>query len=314
MISEKLEVALDENFADKSFLKCPGESCVVEFASDCDELGKARVRVDGDQIIVEFEHYDSFCFNCRDGSYTAERRADEIVQEAIDFLSALFADQVVLWQSEIFHSLQISGSKRLYLGEKPPILRQWIKCYVWSGPFIVEARDQKCEGISLRFASAIRFASGNSAIGRKRHLSLYLVTGVALILLLFIWVPGTGDTDLPQRGLSLGTFTTFLKIGLTLVIVGLATLIGSKIAAPKRPPQSSIDERSSPSSGDPTPTLKRSPNQSQKTEYKLLRNFSWIAGSSGCLVIMFTVLVGIILLVLIAWALLDTFVNLPRGM
>jgi len=130
MITEKLIPRLRERFPNQSvkFGLPPAPSVV--FSALHPVVGDIQIFDDGTEarlVAGNFTHGHFSGF----GSKSVEEREQNIIEEVIDFLEHLFADEVVMWGS------QRSGGGWYIRGQSDDrtIVKSRGPLYVWSGPF-----------------------------------------------------------------------------------------------------------------------------------------------------------------------------------
>lgn len=132
MITEELLLAVTEKFPDRKWSQTGDDDPVIRFAPECDEVGEVRVYGADEGAIVEIENFNSHCFGFSENSLSEEEKIDRIIKDVVEFLSALFSDQVLLSRSR---NRRIVASRRLDRHDRKPKLRRRMEYFVWSGPF-----------------------------------------------------------------------------------------------------------------------------------------------------------------------------------
>jgi len=126
MITEKLIPRLRERFADRPMkLGAPPEAIAV-FAAAHPDVGDVQIFDDGSEVTLVAGNFTHGHFSDFD-SETTEQAEENIVENVIEFLDRLFADQVVLWGSH-------RGSGGWYSRDRDSSEFAKGPRYVWSGP------------------------------------------------------------------------------------------------------------------------------------------------------------------------------------
>ncbi len=126
MILRHLIPKLDAHF--------PGQfhstEAVVTFPAKHSAVGSVEVHDNGEELTVYAGNFSHLHFSSYDGSLSKEQAAERIADDALAFLTKLFADKIVMWGSH-------GGRGGCYEREAGPSSIFSFKRgqeYVWSGP------------------------------------------------------------------------------------------------------------------------------------------------------------------------------------
>jgi hypothetical protein len=111
MIHDYLVPAIQKTFPDKPFVFAKPPHPVASLRSPCTQLGELQICDDGDEATVYITEATHGHFGCYDECLRTEAKEQQIAEDVIAFLSALFADRVVVWR--IAHGRVAGGWKRL---------------------------------------------------------------------------------------------------------------------------------------------------------------------------------------------------------
>ena len=129
MIRSFLEPLLWERFPSLPFAFQKQNAPFVILDAPCPEIGRLEVWDDGDEVTVCLTKISHGHFGCYDEDATLEAKERSIALDVVDFLTALFADRVVLFR--VVGGLA-SGWYRLKEGQKLPAPSIFKRQYVWS--------------------------------------------------------------------------------------------------------------------------------------------------------------------------------------
>ena len=127
MIRDHIIRLLTERFPGQFVMAEPGVEPFVTFAAKHPEVGDVQIQDDGDEVTLFAGNFTHGHFSNYD-NVPVEEKEKEIAEEVVDFLSKLFADQVVLWGSHM------GGGGWRVIDPGSPEKRKHRKEYVWSGP------------------------------------------------------------------------------------------------------------------------------------------------------------------------------------
>ena len=99
----------------------------MTFPAKHSDVGDVEIHDDGDEITLIAGNFTHGHFSNYD-DIPQEEKEKEIAEDVVDFLSRLFADQVVLWGSH-----QGGGGWRVILDDNDDSVTHH-KEFVWSGP------------------------------------------------------------------------------------------------------------------------------------------------------------------------------------
>jgi hypothetical protein len=127
MISTVLIPKLQQRFPGRGLrIGSPPSPCAV-FPAIHSSVGDIQIYDDGDEITLVAGNFTHGHFSNYDDKLSLEQKAEVVADQVVDFLEALFADQVVLWGSH-------DRSGGWYYSDKAdPLLPDGEKKYVWSG-------------------------------------------------------------------------------------------------------------------------------------------------------------------------------------
>jgi hypothetical protein len=127
MISSTLIPKLQQRFPEREMQTgSPPSPCVV-FPAIHPEVGDVLIYDDGDELTVIAGKFTHGHFSNYEKDLSEEQKSETISEEVVDFLEALFSDQIVLWGSH-------QGSGGWYHRGSPSARKVEAKKYVWSGP------------------------------------------------------------------------------------------------------------------------------------------------------------------------------------
>ena len=128
MISTVLIPKLQHRFPGRGLVVgSPPSPCAV-FPAIHPEVGDVQIYDDGDELTLVAGNFTHGHFSNYDNTLLPEQKAEEIVQDVLNFLEALFADRVVLWGSH-----ERSGGWYFRGGDGSAWATDANK-YIWSGP------------------------------------------------------------------------------------------------------------------------------------------------------------------------------------
>lgn len=104
---------------------------VAAFTSPNAEVGDAVVYLEAEGVVLAIGKFTHIHFECNSDRLSDDERVEEIVQEVVDFLHGLFADEIVFFgNSRAGGHAERSSAKRGWLSRK--IAGE--SSFVWSGP------------------------------------------------------------------------------------------------------------------------------------------------------------------------------------
>src|SRR4051812_35246246 len=130
MITERLIPRLQQRFPDRSLKVGAPPAAVAIFAAAHPDVGDVQIFDDGSEVTLIAGKFTHGHFSYFD-SKSLEEAAENIVQNVIDFLDQLFADQIILWGSHRGGGGWFDRDHGQASSEKGPL-------YVWSGPLAGE--------------------------------------------------------------------------------------------------------------------------------------------------------------------------------
>ena len=131
MISDVLLPLLTERFPGRFTMAEPGVGPCVTFPAKHPEVGDVEIHDDGDEITLIAGNFTHGHFSNYD-DIPLEEKEKEIAVDVVDFLTKLFADEVLL-----FGSYKSGGGWRVGSDGSRGFLSTAVfghKSYVWSGP------------------------------------------------------------------------------------------------------------------------------------------------------------------------------------
>jgi hypothetical protein len=129
MISAVLIPKLQQRFPDRGLrIGSPPSPCAV-FPAIHPEVGDIEVYDDGDELTVVAGKFTHGHFSNYDEQLSGEQKAEKLSTEVVDFLEALFSDQIVLWGSH-------QGAGGWYPRDGTHAWKTERGEYVWSGPLV----------------------------------------------------------------------------------------------------------------------------------------------------------------------------------
>jgi hypothetical protein len=140
VISDKLIQHVKERFPNaKATFGMPPKPAIV-FPAVHPEVGDIEIYDDGSEVRLDAGHFTHGHFSGY-GSKSKEEAAQWIVEDVINFLERLFADQVILWGS---HKSGGGWYRRDGESNLDPS-KQGTQLYVWSGPLRSEGASPEIE-------------------------------------------------------------------------------------------------------------------------------------------------------------------------
>lgn len=110
---------------------------IATFSEKQAEVGKVLVYDDGFEVTIVIEKISHGHFELYEAKVSPEEEARIVSEDVIDFLKALFADRVLL---HVRPDGRGGGWERLDLNDGPPQLDPSYRYYLWSRPFLPNAR------------------------------------------------------------------------------------------------------------------------------------------------------------------------------
>jgi hypothetical protein len=126
-LSEKLIPILLARFPGRGFRLHQGKQPVASFPAAHPEFGDLQIHDDEEELTISVGHLTHGHFSPNDYREPLEKREEEVINRVIEFLDAVFNDQVEFWSAG-----KMGGWHRL--GEEPAVRRTDARRYVWSGP------------------------------------------------------------------------------------------------------------------------------------------------------------------------------------
>ncbi len=130
-IRDRLIPRLQTRFPDRAFKQQPGTNIIAIFPAAHPEVGSLTIWDEETGAVVGIEHITHGHFSAYDPALKEEEVVQHVCNIVIDFLEALFSDQVLLWISN-----DGEGGGWRYLSLSPEVLPmpEGAKFYLWSGP------------------------------------------------------------------------------------------------------------------------------------------------------------------------------------
>lgn len=101
---------------------------VVSFPAQHPEVGDVEVHDDVQELTVHAGNFTHIHFSNYDAALSKEQAADQVAEDALEFLMKLFADQIVMWGSHDrgggCYDRETGSSSSFDRGQE----------FVWSGP------------------------------------------------------------------------------------------------------------------------------------------------------------------------------------
>jgi hypothetical protein len=131
MIRDYLTSAIKKSFPSFPFSFSQSSNLVATLHSAFLGIGRLEVYDDGNEATVSISEITHGHFYSDDAILSEEQRQQQIAEDVIAFLRALFADQVLLFRTP---SRGTGGWLRLDLSPEPPIFTSGREYFLWSGP------------------------------------------------------------------------------------------------------------------------------------------------------------------------------------
>jgi hypothetical protein len=128
MIRDYLIHAIKQRFPDVAFAFDEPPKPIASLQSPCQALGEMGICDDGDEATVYFTATHGH-FSCYDESLSVEQREQQITDDVMVFLDALFRDRVVVWQ--VLGGLA-GGWRVLQTGEDEPTSSVARRQFLWT--------------------------------------------------------------------------------------------------------------------------------------------------------------------------------------
>ena len=132
MIRDQLIPALRESFPTESFIFSEPPQPIASLPAPYPEIGRLDIYDDGDEATVDLTEITHGHFSCYDTDTTTEQREAMITADVIDFLHALFSDQILLYRTP---TRSMGGWTRLDLSPESERIRRDREYFVWTHPF-----------------------------------------------------------------------------------------------------------------------------------------------------------------------------------
>jgi hypothetical protein len=135
MIRDLLIPAIKQSFPDLPFSFSQSSDPVAKLQPSFAGIGTLGIYCDEGEATVDITEVTHGHFNSFDASLTQEQRDQQIVEDVISFLRALFADQVLLFRTTGRGNRGVGGWFRLDLSPKPSTFDAGREYFLWSGPY-----------------------------------------------------------------------------------------------------------------------------------------------------------------------------------
>ena len=132
MIRDSLLHEIDKTFPGWEMTLDPNSNVIVRFHCIQSDVGDVVIYDDGDEATVCIENISHGHFSSHDESLDKAANEQEVATDVIDFLKALFADQVLLYTTQDHRN---GGWIRLDLADGPAQLSSRHRYFLWSKPY-----------------------------------------------------------------------------------------------------------------------------------------------------------------------------------
>lgn len=132
MISDYLIPALRAEFAGREIKFDVPPQPVATFPASQEAVGRVLIHDDGDEVTVYIENITHGHFDVYDAALRDEEKGKKIAENVINFLKALFSDQVLLFTGP---NNRYGGWTRLDLKDGPVELSPSLRYFLWSRPY-----------------------------------------------------------------------------------------------------------------------------------------------------------------------------------
>lgn len=132
MIRERLIPELKREFAGWEIEFAAPPQPIATFPAAQPAVGRVLIYDDGDEVTVLIENVTHSHFNPYDESLSEAERDKMVTEDVVDFLKALFSDQVLLHSSPDNRS---GGWTRLDIEGGPVELSKSFRYFLWSRPY-----------------------------------------------------------------------------------------------------------------------------------------------------------------------------------
>src|SRR5262245_61486803 len=131
MLTSLLAEALASRFPNRGLRLGPGPDAVASFPAAHPTVGDVGIEASDEEVTVfvgsiAHGHFDQF-----NSDAPPDQVAQSIVEEVVEFLTALFADRVLLWSAPDGRS---AGWQLPFEGTIPSDVPAGASTWVWSGP------------------------------------------------------------------------------------------------------------------------------------------------------------------------------------
>ena len=130
MIKDKLIPRLKEAFPNMSMLYSEAGNPIATIQAAHPEVGDVLIYDDEDEATVFIGDITHNHYNPYDETLSREEVDDVVSAEVIEFLEALFRDEILMWKTDMGGG----GSTRIQYEENIDKLVDNNKAFVWSGP------------------------------------------------------------------------------------------------------------------------------------------------------------------------------------
>jgi hypothetical protein len=132
MIRDHPTEAITKSLPSFPFSFSQSANLVATLQSPISEVGGLEIYDDVDEATASISEITHGHFNPYDATLGEQQRDQQIVEDVISFLRALFADWVLLFRTP---NRGMGGWLRLDLSLEPPILSSGREYFLWSGPY-----------------------------------------------------------------------------------------------------------------------------------------------------------------------------------
>ena len=128
MIRERLISAIRQTYPEKAFTFSAPPEPIASLPGNIPQVGLLQIYDEGDEATVCFTDVTHSHFSCYETDKTQEQREEIITGDVMDFLEALFSDQVLLYRSR---SKSMGGWVQLPADE-PLRIEADLEYFLWS--------------------------------------------------------------------------------------------------------------------------------------------------------------------------------------
>jgi len=136
MISTILIPKLQQRFPERGLVVSVPPSPCATFPAIHPEVGDIQIYDEGGELTLIAGNFTHGHFSNYDDELSLEQHEEAIAEAVVDFLEALFDNQIVLWGSH-----KCSGGWHR-IGADNPIWAKDVKRYLWSGPLPSDASER----------------------------------------------------------------------------------------------------------------------------------------------------------------------------